>query len=198
MTTYYCRTDKGFKTFTEDELYRFSMPEIMKILRTKYTSYARHHEDLAQEAMAAVFKSMGDYNAEKGTLNAYVHGVAARAISKNVRTIIRRESKESELTEAVLSMTGEEDRRWEDGESPEAQEAEFEQLVERFKTYLTKEEKKALELKLDGLSNTEIYNELHPRKAKRVRIGQAMTAFWDRIALKYIKFKRSKGGQKCK
>lgn len=195
MTTYYCRTDKGFKTFTEDELYRFSMPEIMKLLRTKYTSYVRHHEDLAQDAMAAVYKSMGGYSAERGTINAYIHGVATRAISKSIRSINRRESKESELTEAALSMTGEEDRHWEDGEDPEVA---FEQLVEEFKKCLTKEEKKALDLKLDGLSNTEIYNTLHPRKAKRVRIGQAMTAFWDRIALKYIKFKRSKGGQKCK
>lgn len=184
MRIYRCRTDQGIADFTEEDLWQFGTKIVKRLLNSKYPAQERYHDDLLQEAMCAIYKSMDSYNSEKGTLNGFVYGTANRAIAKKTRDIARQKCREVGLTDALLAATGESDNY--DSEDDEA----FEKMLAEFEKTLNKSERKALEMKLGGASNVEIYNALHPRYPRK-RIGQAMTTFWDRIGLKYIKFKRT-------
>lgn len=186
MRIYRCRTDQGIVDFTAEDLWRFGTSIIKRLLNSKYPAQEQYHDDLLQEAMCAIYKSMDRYDPEKGTLNGYVYGTAVRAIAKKMRDITRQKCKEVGLTGAMLSITCEIDD-YAEGEDAEA----FDEMLATFEETLSKDERIALEMKLGGASNVEIYNALHPRKPKN-RIGQAMTAFWDRVGLKYIKFKRTR------
>lgn len=186
MRKYECRTDKGRVILTEEELWQFSRPIIRKMLCYKFSYFSREYEDLSQDAMLAVYDAMERYDAEKGSLEGYVYGVAYKEVSSRVKTMQRKESKETELTDALAAVIG-----YEQTFEAETGNDKSQELVDEFRETLTKPEQTALEMRMDGESNTAIYNALHPRTPRK-RIGQAMTKFWDRIAVKYIKFRRRK------
>ena len=68
----------------------------------------------------------------------------------------------------------------------------FEQMVAEFKKVLTRIERTALDLKLNGESNVEIYNKLYRPKPYKKTIGQAMSRFWERVKDKYEKWRTNR------
>lgn len=181
---YNCQTESGRKRLTEEDICLIAQPVINGVLRGCYARYSAEHDDLSQEVLIAVIAAMPKYDAERGTIEAFIHGIATRNVSKQVKKIIRRQSHEVELVEAIFAPSNEPAY---EGNSQE----EFERLITSFEKLLTKKERKALEMRLNGAGNTEIYNTLNPRKKKKY-IGKAMVGFWKRIAEKYDKWRNNR------
>lgn len=173
------KTDTGTKLLNDDELVKEAYKTIRKVLKTKYTKYRDLHDDIEQEVISTVYKAViKRYSPDKGTLEAFLYGIAKRQIAQTVQQI-QKEPPTVRLTDEMLCVIHtQNDRNLENAEL-------FEQLVEEFGKTLTAKERKALNLKIDGLTNTQIYNEMHRRKPKK-RIGQAMTALWKSVGKKYI------------
>ena len=188
MKKYNCRTNKGQRLLTEDEIIDIGYDVIRQLLCSpKYEGYRYLHEDLTQTAIGDVWMALPRYRASKATIEGFIFGIAKRAITKALL-------KEVRYRQRNVGMTDEMESRLEATPAPEPDEPEekttADQIDElrRFIETLNKTEKRAIALKEEGKSNTEIYNALHPRAQKR-RIGKAMTAFWGQIRAKYEKWK---------
>lgn len=179
--TYNCQTESGRKRLTEEDICLIAQPIINGVLRGRYAHYGADHDDISQEVLIAVLAAMPRYDAERGTIEAFIHGITTRNVSKQVGKINRRQSHEVELKEAIFAPSNEPAF---EGNSQE----DFESFIEDFEKTLTKKERKALEMRISGAGNTEIYNALNPRKKKKY-IGKAMVGFWKRIAEKYDKWR---------
>lgn len=168
--------NNALQQYSDEEIWRMAKPIISKIVYSRYPQYATEIEDLRQVAILDIFKARYKYDAEKGEPEAFMHGVALNSIKKQIAKLRNIRDREVGLDISIIGDLGAED-----GES-------FDEYVSDFEKTLSKREKKALELRLDGASNTEIYNALNPRSPKE-HIGQAMTPLWRCIAKKYKKWK---------
>lgn len=178
------KTDAGIRAFTEAELVAEAYKHIRRVLKAKYGKYKAEHDDMAQDVILAVYKAaLTRYNPEKGTLEAFLYGVAEKQLAKAVRPIERRPQTVSLTDELANTISASDDT--------DSIEDDAEIILREFGKTLTKKEQKALRLKAEGLTNTQIYNALHPRAKKR-RIGQAMTALWKTVGRKYEKWRTTK------
>lgn len=182
---YECLTDKGARTLTESEIIEISYPITKGILRTKYRHYLNLQDDIGQEVAMHVWKSMPRYDPKKGRLEAFLHGIAENVIHNQIRTAQRREKRITPLTDEMIAVL--EAPAVEPGETED-----FEQMVAEFKKVLTRIERNALDLKLNGESNVEIYNKLYRPKPYKKTIGQAMSRFWERVKDKYEKWRTNR------
>lgn len=182
-----CRTNKGQKLLTEDEIIDIGYDVIRQLLCSpKYDGYRHLHDDLTQTAIGEVWEALPRYDPKKATIEGFIYGIAKRAITKALLKEVRYRAR-------VLGMSDGMEAQLEATPAPEPIEPDEETVrqitdLQRFIQTLTKLEKKAIELKKEGKTNTEIYNALHPR-AHKSRIGKAMTAFWGQIKDKYDKWK---------
>lgn len=176
--TYRCLTKAGIITLTEDELYVETTRIIWSVLNRKYEGYYPYHEDMAQEVTAIVFKAMERYDPDKGMAYSYIKTIACRRIydaAKRINTQHRHEiALTDEMADVIPAINPPEER--------ESLKAWYAELRKR----LTKEEREALELKLDGLTNTAIYNALHPGGEYKARIGPTISIIWESIVAKAL------------
>lgn len=176
---YLCKTSKGNEYFTEEQIYKEVQRISTQILRKHYWGYTEYHDDLIQDVAVELFNAMHRYSPSRGEINGFIFGVASREISTQIRKIIRQQSHQIRLTDEMAAIIP----------SPDIMgnaDAERDYISE-FEKYLNATERKVLEMKLDGMNNTQIYNKLH--RTKRKRIGKAMQGIWESIERKYLKFK---------
>ena len=178
--TYDCMTKTGRKQLTEDDIYNLALPIIRGMLSKRYPRYRQDFEDITQEVMLTIYQAMNGYRG--GEIEAFFFGIASKAISKIVTKRLKRRYEHELLTFDPETLDNAPDAPREAGQEG------FEETLADFETQLTKREKRALEMRLDGATNTQIYNALHPR-AKKKYIGQAMVQFWKRIGQKYEKWR---------
>lgn len=182
------KTDAGIRAFTEAELIAEAYKHIRHVLKAKYGKYKAEHDDMAQDVILAVYKAaMNRYNPDKGTIEAFLYGVAEKQLAKAARPIEKRPQTVSLSDELANTLPAKDET--------EDVEDDAEAILQEFGKTLTKRERKALRLKAEGLTNTQIYNALHPRAKKR-RIGQAMTAFWKTVGKKYENWRTKQNASK--
>ena len=117
--------------------------------------------------MIDLYGALVRYNPERGTIQDFIYGVAARRISKEVKKINTYARHHAALSDELAAyIPAPTERSLEDAQ-------EYEQLIENTSSSLDGYERDVLRLKLEGLSNTAIYNELNPSKQKQ-RIGWAI------------------------
>jgi len=125
-----------------------------------------------------VFNAMHRYSPSRGEINGFIFGVASREISTQIKKIIRQQSRQVAMTDEMIAVIPAPDiTDW----------SESEDYITAFEKTLNATERKVLEMRLDGMNNTQIYNKLH--RTKRKRIGKAMQSIWKSIERKYHKFK---------
>ena len=179
MKAYVCLTHDGLRELDENEIYQIAQPIIWNALHRSYRSYYSDHEDLAQEAALELFKAMERYDPERGEIYPYIKAIVCRRICWEAAKLRKQSEHTVALTEALEAVLP---------AVPSVIETyteDFDDMLQQLKQTLTREEQQAVDLKLEGVSNTEIYNTLHPETLK-TRIGQAMTAVWAAVAQKYL------------
>lgn len=155
------------KSLTFDEIYNEAQPVVCGIIRRKYYGYIAQSDDLTQEVMIDLCGALARYNPDRGTIHDFIYGVAARRISKEVKKINTQRRHSVALSDelaACIPAPAQTNDELAQG---------YEQLIENTSAKLNAYERKVLELKLDGMSNTAIYNALNPNNQKR-RIGHAI------------------------
>lgn len=178
---YLCLTPNGKEYMTEEQIYREVQKVASQILRKHYWGYRDYHEDLIQDAAMELFNALHRYNPDRGEINGFIFGVASRVISTQIKRIIRIQSKTVSMTDEMQAVLSAPDNTEEDTD-----------YIAEFEKRLTARERRVLEMKLDGMNNTEIYNALH--RTKKKRIGKAMLQIWKSIESKYKKFKEEQDG----
>lgn len=181
---YDCLTRTGRKQLTEEDIYNVALPVIRGILNKRYPKFKREHEDITQEVMMEIYQAMSSYK-PIGCVEAFIFSVSAKTVSKIVKKKLLRRYEYELLAfdpEAITATPSPQEEVAQEG---------FETLLSSFEKKLTKQERRALEMRLEGATNTQIYNALHPRAQKRY-IGQAMVQFWRKIAEKYVKWRISR------
>ena len=166
----------------EEEIVKLSYEIASVILHKNYGAFESHWEDLTQEIVWSVWKAIPRYNEAKGSLKNYIWSIAEHTLNHEIRQIIRQRENVIELTEEMESQlsTPEYDPPEEDPRLAD---------LEKFIPTLTRREKKAVDLKLNGASNVAIYNALYKPKPYKKNIGAAMVYFWRRIETKYEKWR---------
>lgn len=166
----------------EEEIVKLSYEIASVILHKNYGAFESHWEDLTQEIVWNVWKAIPRYNEAKGSLKNYIWSIAEHTLNHEIRQIVRQRENVIELTEEMESQlsTPEYDPPEEDPRLAD---------LEKFIPTLTRREKKAVDLKLNGASNVAIYNALYKPKPYKKNIGAAMVYFWRRIETKYEKWR---------
>lgn len=195
MKKYNCRTNKGQRLLTEDEIIGIGYDVIRQLLCSpKYEGYRYLHDDLMQTAIGDVWEALPRYQPSKATIEGFIFGIAKRAITKALLKEVRYRTRTLEMSDRMESQL-----EATPAPEPEEPDEKTDQITElrRFIETLNKTQKKAIALKEEGKTNTEIYNILHPRAQKR-RIGKAMTTFWGQIRTKYDKWKNKENNNASK
>lgn len=162
----------------EEEIISLSYEIASVILHEKYGAFKSYWEDLTQEIAWSVWKAIPRYNEAKGSLKNYIWSIAERTLNHEIRQLVKQREYVTELTEEMENRLStpefdppEEDPRLAD--------------LEKFIPTLTRRERKAVDLKLNGASNVAIYNAVYKPKPYKKNIGAAMVYFWRRIESKY-------------
>lgn len=162
----------------EEEIISLSYEIASVILHEKYGAFKSYWEDLTQEIAWSVWKAIPRYNEAKGSLKNYIWSIAEHTLNHEIRQLVKQREYVTELTEEMENRLStpefdppEEDPRLAD--------------LEKFIPTLTRRERKAVDLKLNGASNVAIYNAVYKPKPYKKNIGAAMVYFWRRIESKY-------------
>lgn len=182
---YSCCTEHGIKQLTGNELMVLGYKTAWILLRTHYNGYRDNHDDLAQEALMEMWQAFSRYDVAKGTVEAYFYGIAGRCFAKRIKRIKHEKEMLIALTDPLLAVL----------EAPVCEYYE-DDIIKRFCGVLSNQERRALRMKLNGKTNTEIYHALYPDDCKK-RIGMAMTRYWATIGRKYDEW-REESASTCR
>lgn len=168
---YECILDGQRRCIDESELLRKAAEIADGILKKTYPSFKDSHEDMKQEALAAVVRGMQRYK-PTGDVHGYIFKIVAYKIRDEAGKIIRYRKHVQQLTDEMADSI----------EAPTPPDSKDKRrYIEQLKKQLTPRERRVINMNLAGYTDKEIAGALKIKKKHRT---SEMKALWNSIAAK--------------